>query len=83
MEEKFVKELEKLSNAMKKILDQKYKKYDDIWKTEPLNILRDRLYNKILVWSTRNLFDSSSDAEIRMLTHIANYILFLFIRLKG
>jgi len=83
MEEKFIKELNKFSNTMKKILDQKYEKYGDTWKTEPLNILRDRLYNKTLIWSTRNLFDVSSDAEMRMLIHIANYILFLFTRLRG
>jgi len=82
MEEKFVKELGGLFKAMKKILDQKQEKYGDTWKTEPLNILRDRLHNKIIRWTTRNLFDSSSDTEVRILLHIANYILFLFTRLR-
>lgn len=76
-----IEQIEKFQNEMITILNDKFNKYKDTWKTvkfhklyENLDFQIDKLFKNI----------SLTNQELkRTLIHIANYCYFIYIRLEG
>ena len=78
--------VKKFAEEMEKILDEKFDKYQNGWKDEEFYRLRlslnDQLDN-LVVYETNNIDYKKEKARAkRILTHIANYCLFIFTKIK-
>ena len=66
------------TQAMKDVLNEKSNKYQNLWKTCDLPLLKTKLLNHLYALE----LDIKPSRAKRELVHISNYALFLYTRLK-
>ena len=70
------------AEEMELVLDEKFDKYQDSWKDEPLDSLGYKLQEQVSKFALRNLLEMSDEDIMRILAHIGNFTCFIFTRLN-